>query len=106
MQGLALRDGYEALQKHGVEVFGVSFDGVAANKKFAEEHAFPFKLLSDTDRSMGLAFGAAKSKEAKYAKRIAYLLDPGGKVLFAYEKVNPKDHLEQVLADLEALHRN
>lgn len=81
-------------------MLGVSFDTVAENRAFAEKFSFPFRLLCDTDRAMGVAYGAADSPDAEYAKRISYVLDEEGRVLLAYPKVNPGEHLDQVLGDL------
>jgi peroxiredoxin Q/BCP len=77
----------------------VSFDGVEANAAFAKKFDFPYKLLCDTDRELGLAYGACKDATAGYANRISYLLDEQGKVKAVYPKVSPGDHPKQVLAD-------
>jgi peroxiredoxin Q/BCP len=104
-EGIALTESYDKLKAKGVEVVGVSFDVPADNKTFADAHGFPFKLLSDVDKSMGIAWGAAADERAGYPQRISYLLDEQGKVLKAYPKVRPADHAAEVLADLEALAR-
>jgi peroxiredoxin Q/BCP len=77
----------------------VSFDGVEANAAFAKKFDFPYKLLSDTERKMGLAYGACTDAKAGYASRISYLIDEQGKIAAAYPKVNPSEHPGQVLAD-------
>ncbi len=82
---------------------GASFDGVEANRAFAEKFSFPFLLLSDTDRSLGVAYGAADNPDAGYAKRISYLIDPEGNIARAYDQVSPKKHPGQILEDLAAL---
>lgn len=98
-----MRDGFDQLQALGVEVLGVSFDPPAANKAWHDKNAFPFRLLSDTDKKMAIAYGAAADETAGYAKRISYVLDENGKVLLAYPKVVPAEHLDQVVADVKAL---
>jgi peroxiredoxin Q/BCP len=77
----------------------VSFDGVEANAAFAKKFDFPYKLLSDTERKMGLAYGACTDAKAGYASRISYLIDEQGKIAAAYPKVNPSEHPGLVLAD-------
>lgn len=84
-------------------MLGVSFDSVADNKRFADKHGFPFKLLSDTSRAMGVAYGAAIDSATSAAKRISYLIGTDGVVLVAYPKVSPADHAARVLADVAAL---
>jgi peroxiredoxin Q/BCP len=82
-----------------VKIFGVSFDSVEDNKKFAEKFNFPYPLLSDPSRDMGVAFGAADKKDSKYAKRVAYLVE-NGKITHAYDVKDPTNHAAQVLKDL------
>ena len=60
-------------------------------------------LLSDPDRTLGMAYGAADSPDQGYAKRISFLIDPDGKVARAYSEVNPQRHPGQVLDDLVQL---
>jgi peroxiredoxin Q/BCP len=80
-------------------VLGASFDTVAENAAFAKKFSFPFPLLCDTDRELGLAYGACDDAKAGYAKRISYLIDEQGKILKAYAKVQPADHPDEVLRD-------
>lgn len=78
----------------------MSFDTVADNAAFAQKFNFPFPLLCDTSRTIGLAYGACTDAKAGYAKRISYLLDENGTVLKVYDAVNPRSHPAEVLADL------
>jgi peroxiredoxin Q/BCP len=81
-------------------VIGVSFDTQAENKRFADKYQFPFPLLCDTDRSIGVAYGAADSNKDEYARRIAYVIDEEGKISQAHQKVDastyPKTQLENL----------
>jgi peroxiredoxin Q/BCP len=97
-----LRDHKDRTDAAGLEVLGVSFDSVDENRAFAEKFSFPFRLLCDTERAMGMAYGAADAPDAGYAKRISYVLDEEGRVLHAYPKVKPDGHLDAVLEDLGA----
>jgi peroxiredoxin Q/BCP len=81
-------------------VLGASFDGVADNAAFAQKLGYQFPLLCDTERKLGLAYGACDNAKAGYANRISYLIDEQGKIAKAYPQVNPRDHPAQVLADL------
>jgi peroxiredoxin Q/BCP len=99
-EGRALRDKIEDFKKRGVEIVGVSFDAPDANKAFVEAEGFPFRLLSDQDRTLAQAVGAADSKDAPVAKRISYLVGPDGKVKKAYGSVTPASHASDVLGDL------
>jgi peroxiredoxin Q/BCP len=90
----------DEVRAKGLEVLGISFDPVEENRAFAEKFDFPFRLLSDVDRAVGLAYGAADAADAPYAKRISYVIDEQGRVALAYPKVKPAEHLDRVLEDL------
>lgn len=83
-----------------MEILGVSFDSVVENAAFAKKFSFPFLLLCDTDRAIGLAYGACDDAKAGYARRISYLIDESGKIQKAYDSVSPRSHPAEVLADL------
>ena len=83
-----------------MQILGASFDSQEKNAKFAQKFGFEFPLLCDTDRKLGLAYGAADDASAGSAKRISYLIGKDGKVRKAYPKVNAAAHPEEVLKDL------
>jgi peroxiredoxin Q/BCP len=99
-EGLALKREYPAFQQRGVEIFGVSFDEPKANAEFVAVQGFPFRLLSDTDRRLAVAVGAAETPSQPVASRISYLVGPDARVLKAYPNVDPEQHATQVLSDL------
>jgi peroxiredoxin Q/BCP len=83
-----------------VQIVGASFDTPEKNAAFAKKHAFNFPLLSDADRSLALAFGAADTADQRTAKRVSALIDEEGKVAKLYPKVNAATHPEEVLKEL------
>jgi peroxiredoxin Q/BCP len=95
-----LRDRNAEVRAAGLEVYGISFDSVDDNRRFAEKFSFPYPLLCDPERKVGMAYGAADKPDAGYARRISYVIDEQGKILLAYPKVNPNEHLDAVLRDL------
>jgi peroxiredoxin len=52
-------------------VFGVSYDSVAANNKFAAKNDLPFLLLSDSKRELAIKLGLAKDSSAWFAPRMS-----------------------------------
>lgn len=102
IEGQKLRDAAPSFASKGVEILGVSFDAPAANASFVENQSFPYRLLSDAERTLAVAVGAADSSDQGHAKRISYLVGGDGKVRKAYEKVNPSVHADEVLKDLAA----
>jgi len=99
-EGDALRAQMALFKDRGVEVFGVSFDAPETNAQFAKQESFPFRLLSDTDRTLAVAVGAADSATQPTAKRISYLVGPDATVLKAYGAVDPRSHADEVLKDI------
>ena len=95
-----MRDEQSALSAHNVVVLGVSYDSVKANKAFADKQAFDFLLISDKDKSIARAYGAKGLLPVP--KRVSYVIDEGGRVLFTYPDVNPKTHADVILRDLQA----
>ena len=81
-------------------MLGASFNTVEQNAAFAKKNDYNFPILCDTARTLGLAYGACDDAKARYAKRISILIDEAGKIARIYDKVNPRDHPAQVLADL------
>lgn len=74
-QACSLRDAYEALTDEGVTIFGVSNDGVKAQKRFEEKYGLPFRLLADTEQKVMDAFGVPH--RLGFASRQAYLFRDG-----------------------------
>jgi thioredoxin-dependent peroxiredoxin len=72
---------------------------VEDNAAFASKFKYNFPLLCDTERKIGMAYGACDDPKAGSAKRISYLIGADGKVKKAYASVKPAEHPAQVLAD-------
>lgn len=49
-------------------------------------------MLCDTERKIGLAYGAADSAKDEYARRIAYVIDEQGNIAQAHPKVEPSTY--------------
>ena len=82
------------------QVIGVSFDSVEENRRFAEKFDFPFPLLCDTEKQIGVAYGAADTKKDEYARRIAYVIDEEGKIAQAHAKVDATSYPSWQLRNL------
>jgi peroxiredoxin Q/BCP len=84
----------------------VSFDQIEENRGFKELYDFPFRLLSDTDRSVGDLYETKRAPEEsmpEWAKRRTYLIDPDGMIRKAYRVADIPAHPDEVLADLRTL---
>lgn len=95
------RDNFEEIKKL-VEVVGVSSDSVDSHVKFTKTHSLPFTLLSDTKKEMKKRYGVGG---VFASNRVSFLIDPSGKIVKIYSKVDPRKHAHQVIADLEKLRK-
>ncbi len=89
-----------------MEIVGISFDPLEKNRKFAENNGFPFRLLSDVDRTVGELYETKRSPQERsshQAKRRTYLIDPEGRIAKAYRVTDTRAHADEVLRDLDAL---
>jgi peroxiredoxin Q/BCP len=103
---MGFRDRAPEFEQLGVAVIGASFDTPEDNAAFARNNGFPFRLLSDVDRSVGEAYETKRAPEEQspeYAKRRTYLIDPGGRIAKAYRVTDIPAHADDVLADLRRL---
>jgi peroxiredoxin Q/BCP len=97
-----LRDNYKDLLKEGYEVLGVSTDDERSHKKFIEKEKLPFRLLADTDRKIHEAYGTWVEKSMygrKYmgTARVTFVINEKGVIEDVIEKVDTKNHVEQIL---------
>ena len=88
---------YEA---KNAQIVGVSFDTREENERFAQKFDFPFPLIGDTKREIGLAYGACDSAKDEYARRIAYVIDENGRIAEAHPKVDATSYPREQLARL------
>ncbi len=97
-----IRDNYHAFLAQGYQVYGVSKDSQASHVKFKEKYDLPFPLLSDPTTAMLQAFEAWGEKK-NYGKvtmgtlRKTFVFDEAGRVVRIIEKVDTKNHSEQIL---------
>jgi len=106
VEGQGFRDRAPELEAAGAEILGISFDPPEANLSFAERNDFPYRFLSDLDRSIGEAYGTKRPEghdAASWPRRFTYLIDPEGRVAKAYVVRDVTIHPAEVLADLESL---
>jgi peroxiredoxin Q/BCP len=99
-EGCGFRDRIAKFKEKNVAVLGVSFDDEADNRRFAMKYGFPFPLLCDTKREIGIPYGACLTETDPHAERIGYLIDTHGRIKQAYPRVDAKSFPEEVLKDL------
>jgi peroxiredoxin len=85
------------------EVVGVSFDKAEASLAFARKYSFPFPMIPDESRAIGLLYGAADTAADEFAPRIAYLIGPDGVIVEAHSKVDAASYPGEQLDSLRRL---
>ncbi|HBS87263.1 MAG: peroxiredoxin [Bacteroidetes bacterium GWF2_38_335] len=97
-----LRDNFSFLRKKGFEILGVSADSEKSHVNFRSKNNLPFDLISDVDRIMLKEYGAWGEKKL-YGKvyegilRKTFVISEKGLIEKIIEKVDTKDHTNQIL---------
>lgn len=96
------RDNIYAFRGQGAEVVGISVDPVDDQRAFSDKYRLPFAILSDSDGEACGAYGVLREFRGQdIANRESFLINPEGKVVRHYARVDPETHTQEVLADLE-----
>ena len=82
-------------------MLGVTFSAAEDLRKWRDEVGLRCDLLSDADRVVGLAYGAAASVDQEKARRMSVLVGPAGNVVKAYPGPDVERHAREVLDDLD-----
>jgi thioredoxin-dependent peroxiredoxin len=85
-------------------ILGVSVDSTDSHKEFCAEQSLTFKLLSDTQKKVVTTYGSTMEMRGEtIAARNTFLVDPSGKIVNVWTKVEPNKHSAEVLAKLNEL---
>lgn len=100
-----LNDNYDAWLEKGFEVVGVSPDSQKSHQNFIRKFGFRFNLISDTEKEILEAYGAwglkkMYGKEYMGVLRKTFVIDEKGIIQEIFEKVNTKDHTNQIIEAL------
>jgi peroxiredoxin Q/BCP len=106
LEACSLRDGYNDLRGKGYEVIGVSADTAKSHEGFIAKYSLPFSLVSDTDKSVLMAYGVWGEKKFMGRQfmgiiRTTFIIDEQGRIAKIIDKVNTKNHAQQVLEEME-----
>jgi peroxiredoxin Q/BCP len=96
------RDNISSITKDGAEVIGVSVQDVSSHREFEKKYGLNFLLLADTQRKVVKEYGVYNDKW-DIANRVTFIIDPNGKIVRVFPKVDPKTSATDVLAELNAL---
>ena len=102
VQSCNLRDNYQELLDKGYVVLGCSADSPERHVKFIEKHNLPFPLISDEEKKVVEDYGVWGPKkfmgrEYDGIYRTTFIIDENGIIEDIIEKVNTKEHTNQIL---------
>ena len=102
LEAKSLRDGRDELARMGFRIIGVSPDSEKSHQNFCAKHDLNFTLLADTDHSVCEAFGVWAEKSMYGRKymgvvRTTYVIDADLRVEKVFDKVDTKNHYEQII---------
>lgn len=86
----------------GVEVFGISKDGIKPKEKFKAKYEMPFELIADESTEICQMFDLYKEKSMygkKYMgiERSTFIIDENGVLIREWRKVKVPNHAQEVL---------
>jgi thioredoxin-dependent peroxiredoxin len=101
-QACNLRDNYDALNKAGVAIIGVSADDAGRHQKFIEKYELPFPLIADENLEVIKTFGVWGPKkfmgnEYDGIHRTTFLINEDGRIQDVITKPKTKAHAEEIL---------
>lgn len=105
-EGQDFRDAYPRFQELNTQIFGISRDSLKSHENFKTKQNFPFELISDHDEQLCQLFDVIKmksmyGKQVRGIERSTFIIDPQGKLIKEWRKVNVKGHVEDVLRALK-----
>jgi len=105
-QACSFRDDWDAYEEAGVAVVGISDDPVKDLDAFHEKFDLPFDLLSDEDGEVSEAYSSFGEKnvfgnQVMGVFRNTFVVDDDGSIVAVYEGVDPEEHADEILSDLE-----
>ena len=97
-----LRDNWSGWKKKGYVIIGVSADDEKSHHKFVDKYELPFTLIADTTKEIIEAYGVWGEKSMYGRKymgiiRKTFVIDEKGKIEKIFDKVDTKNHTEQIL---------
>lgn len=95
-----IRDLYTELKATGAVVIGVSTDAADSHRAFAEKHALPFLLASDSSFELAKAFGVPLKNDR--TARVSFVIGADGRIKRSFPEVTPKGHAAQLLAAISS----
>jgi len=97
-----LRDYNKEFKKEGYVILGISSDTEKSHTNFIKKYTLPFALIADTNQKIQKLYGVWVEKNMFGKKfmgtaRITFVIDEKGIITTIINKVNTKQHAQQLL---------
>lgn len=92
----------DEFEKHNTIIFGISKDSCDSHRKFIENKNLNITLISDPEKEIHEKYGVWRlkkfmGKEFLGTIRTTFLIDKEGMIVYIWDKVKVKGHVEEVL---------
>lgn len=109
-EACTIRDNMPRFDTIQAKIFGISADSIQSHQKFTTKFTLNFPLLADIDHAVCEAYAVWKpkklfGKEFLGVMRSSFIINPEGKIVKIYEKVDPDVHAQELLQDLAELQK-
>ena len=101
-EGLDFTKLHQNFIEHNIIIYGVSRDSIKCHEHFKNKQSFTFDLISDEDEYLCNLFNVIALKKL-YGReylgivRSTFVISPNGEVIKHWDKVNIKNHAQEVL---------
>ena len=101
-----LKENYQKLKQLGFEIIGVSADTEKSHLKFIKKYDLPFRLIADTEKKVIEAYDVWGKKTFMGRTfdgivRTTFVISEKGKIEKILNKVDTKNHTDQILSELD-----
>lgn len=93
-EACSIRDGMDELSELGIQVVGVSTDGVKSHENFRKKYNLNFPLVSDKSKTIINMYGVKSAFGS--AKRQTFLIDGKGIIQHIWNKVKTAQHADEI----------
>lgn len=100
LEARSITQSLNEFQKNGVQVYGISVQGVASKKKFCEVDGIKYPLLADVEKKVAQSYSVLGSDGN--AQRVSFIIGADGKVVAVDRDVNVQNHAKDLLKLISA----
>lgn len=98
----------DRFKAQGASVIGVTAGNIERLAEFSsdtEKCAGKFPVAADPGAKIASTYDATMALKSDLSSRTSYLIDRNGRVVFAFDSMNPNQHVQQMLDALTTLRR-